>query len=241
MSSLSCVRTSLCCVNLIFWVLGCGILGIGVWMHLAFEGYSSLVTSRQILSADSLVIAAGVLTFLLGFLGCCGSWFQNKCLLRMYFIMVIAVLLLEFSAGTLGFIYRKHVGAVLQEELIIGIKRRYTVNNENGLRETWDHIQEQFKCCGVKNYRDWYHISAWPDKPWVPQSCCLQNFSNVSSCGESMNETHFYSSGCYPRIHVWLTERLYIVGIISLVFAFIQLFGIIAALIIVCSMGVKRR
>ncbi|GFY39889.1 tetraspanin [Trichonephila inaurata madagascariensis] len=82
MSHISCVRKSLCCVNLLFWVLGCGILGIGIWLHLAYQGYSRLLSYR-ILSFDSVIIFAGVMTFLPGFFGCCGSWFQNRCLLRM--------------------------------------------------------------------------------------------------------------------------------------------------------------
>ncbi|KFM73580.1 Tetraspanin-9, partial [Stegodyphus mimosarum] len=142
MSSLSCIRQALCCVNLLFWVLGCGMLGVGIWLHLAYQGYSKLLLTHQMLSGDSLAIVAGVLAFLLGFLGCCGSWFQNKCLLRMYFILVILILLLEFTAGTLGFIYRKHVGDVLQDELLLGIQNRYTTDNEHGLREIWDHIQD---------------------------------------------------------------------------------------------------
>ncbi|GFX44479.1 tetraspanin [Trichonephila clavipes] len=61
----------------------------------------------------------------------------------LYFVLVIGVLLIEFSAGTLGFIYRRHAGAVLQEELLTGLQTRYTTDNENGLKTTWDHIQEQ--------------------------------------------------------------------------------------------------
>ena len=63
-------------------------LGTGIWMHLAYQGYSKLLVSHQMLSGDSLIIVAGVVTFLLGFLGCCGSWFQNKFLLRMVIYLI---------------------------------------------------------------------------------------------------------------------------------------------------------
>ncbi|XP_054712646.1 tetraspanin-9-like [Uloborus diversus] len=250
MSSLSCVRQALCCVNLLFWVLGCGMLGIGIWMHLAYQSYNKVLLSPPMLSGDSLVIVAGVLMFLLSFLGCCGSWFQNKCLLRMYFVMVIVILLLEFTAGILGFVYRKHVGNVLRDELLVGIQQRYTADNTHGLKDTWDHIQLQFSCCGVKHYDDWFHISAWPEKKWVPSSCCLPKFSNDTVCSQSVvslddipekDISFLYHTGCYSRLHVWLMERLYVVGVVSLVFAFVQVFGIISALVIVCSMGPKRR
>lgn len=35
------------------------------------------------------------------------------------------------------------MGEVLQEELLVGLQFRYTLNNEHGLRDTWDHIQTQ--------------------------------------------------------------------------------------------------
>lgn len=35
------------------------------------------------------------------------------------------------------------VGEVLQEELLVGLQFRYTLDNEHGLKDTWDHIQSQ--------------------------------------------------------------------------------------------------
>lgn len=32
-------------------------------------------------SADSLLLAAGCLTFVIAFFGCCGAWFQSRCML----------------------------------------------------------------------------------------------------------------------------------------------------------------
>lgn len=52
----------------------------------------------------------------------------------------------------------------------------------------------QFKCCGVKSYQDWFHISAWPDQEWVPSSCCLPKFSNMSACGQMEDIAFLYQS-----------------------------------------------
>lgn len=237
----TCVRHTLCCLNLLFWIFGCGILGIGIWLHLVYGGYATLLVSYQALSADSLCISAGVITFLIGFLGCCGSWFQSKCLLVMYFIIVIVIFLLEFTAGTLGFVYRRHVGDALQEEFKNGLQEKYTLTNENGLAEAWDHLHRQFNCCGVYGYEDWFRIKAWPKQDWVPQSCCLYEYRANATCGMTGQLQMWHHTGCYSKMHMWLMERLYAVGIVCMVFAFIQLFGLISAMLLVCTLGEKRR
>ncbi|KAH9383416.1 hypothetical protein HPB48_024658 [Haemaphysalis longicornis] len=152
--------------------------GVGVWLHVAYGGYSTLLPTHRVLSADGLCLTAGAVTFLVAFLGCCGAWFQSRCLLATYFVLVILIFLLEFAAGTLGFVYRRHIGQSLVEEMKAGIELKYDPDGDNGLAELWDHIHTKFECCGVRSYRDWHRIAAWPEHEWVPRSCCLEEFVN---------------------------------------------------------------
>lgn len=59
----------------------CGILGAGLWLRLAYSGYTTLVPHYSFASADSLLLAAGCVTFVIAFFGCCGAWFQSRCML----------------------------------------------------------------------------------------------------------------------------------------------------------------
>lgn len=75
-----------------------------MWLRLAYQGeYVTLLPDHAALSADSvsdcrncfpiagdeqvifylfqLLLTAGVMGFVITFFGCCGSWFQSKCLL----------------------------------------------------------------------------------------------------------------------------------------------------------------
>lgn len=216
-------------------------LGIGIWLHIVYDGYANLLPSYQIVSAGSISIAAGVITFVVAFLGCCGSWFQNKCLLITYFSLVVIIFLLEFTAGTLGFVYRKNVGQILKEELVMGLKEKYKMDSGNGVTEAWDHIQIKFGCCGVNKVEDWYGINAWPNKDWVPQSCCLENYRGNDTCGTTNEKLLWHTDGCYQKMHFWLMQQLYIVAIICMLFAFIQLFGLISAMLLVCRINEKRK
>lgn len=60
---------------------GSAFLGIGIWLHMSYQGYATLYPQHLGLSADALFITIGSLSLLISFFGCCGSWFENRCCL----------------------------------------------------------------------------------------------------------------------------------------------------------------
>ncbi|KAK8750319.1 hypothetical protein OTU49_014777, partial [Cherax quadricarinatus] len=237
----TCVRHTLCVLNTFMWVVGCSMLGAGIWLRLAYGGYASLLHQYSAVSADSLCLAAGVITFVLAFCGCCGSWFQSGCMLVTYFSLVVVVFTLQLVAGTLAFVFRGEVSATLVGELQAGIRRSFNDTAEDAVALTWNHLQTQFHCCGVEGPDDWFKITAWPHEEWVPRTCCLTKYMNSPDCGKTGERDHWYNAGCFMQVKMWFIERLHIVGIIGLVFAFVQLFGMIASMLLFCTLGHKRR
>lgn len=197
-------------------------------------------------------------------------------------------MVLEIAAGTLGYFYRHEIKETLHQELMNGIKTKYSLDDANGLASTWNKIQVSFNCCGVDHYQDWHHISAWSDKEWVPESCCMPlpinetetsssssststpsgmtdstvipslessstnttasavintpSINDTSICGRDAvrDEGRFRKHGCFKKIRHWILEHLHVVGITCIIFAFIQFFSIVAALLIVCTMDYRR-
>lgn len=70
-------------------ICGSCFLGLGLWLKLSYEGYASLLPENAGLSADCILITFGVLSLIISFFGCCGSWFQSRCLLIMVNILEI--------------------------------------------------------------------------------------------------------------------------------------------------------
>ena len=62
-------------------LLGCAILGIGIWLHIAKGSYAEIAPSFKFLSATALCIAAGAIVLIVGFFGCCGAIMENQCML----------------------------------------------------------------------------------------------------------------------------------------------------------------
>lgn len=125
-------------------------------------------------------------------------------------------------------------------------------NNSNSIHTTAQLISQsfylndigfniQFHCCGVRDYTDWYRIKAWPQEDWVPDSCCIKR---ERYCGrldtEGKTKESWYKEGCASAIQMWLVTRLHIVGTVGLVVGFLQLFGLVASMILFCTVRHKR-
>uniref|UniRef100_K1P6P0 Tetraspanin n=1 Tax=Magallana gigas TaxID=29159 RepID=K1P6P0_MAGGI len=67
--------------NIIIWVLGCGVFAVGIWMQANRDSFSVVLPSHSFLTAASLVIIAGAITLVIGFVGCCGAIAENKCMM----------------------------------------------------------------------------------------------------------------------------------------------------------------
>lgn len=243
-SGYTCVRYIFCYLNILLWLSGCGILGVGIWLHVSHSGYTTLLPQYALIGADVLLITLGVIMFVVTFFGCCGSWFQSRCMLVTYFGLVIFLFLTEFMFATLAFVFREQLGDTLKDELMLGIREHYMNPPDNGLEVIWDHIHNEFHCCGVTGYEDWFYIKAWQQRR-VPNSCCIPKYQNVTNCG-NVDEEHYdpesmwYMKGCAEQVQMWFVRRLHVVGIVGLIVSFIQLFGLISSMLLFCTVRHKR-
>ncbi|XP_038855743.1 tetraspanin-4-like isoform X2 [Salvelinus namaycush] len=101
---MSASRRCLCCVkylmfvfNLIFWLGGCGLFGVGVWLSFTQSEFSSLPLSFPSLSAANLLLVAGGVTMVTGFLGCLGALKEQRCLLMTFFVILLLLVLTEVT------------------------------------------------------------------------------------------------------------------------------------------------
>ncbi|CAH1786401.1 unnamed protein product [Owenia fusiformis] len=222
--------------NVLFWLLGCGVLGTGIWLHMAKGTYASIAPNFSFLSATALCIAAGVIVLVIGFFGCCGAIMENQCMLLTYFLFVVVIFALEIVAGILAFIYRTEVERLIKDELREGIKQKYpppSSRDEEGLSAAWETMQQDFKCCGVTNHTDWYNSNGWPEKKWVPDSCCIIRSTN---CGHSGKPHLWYRIGCLGEMKYWLKSNLYILGVVGITIGVIQILGMVAAMVLFCCL-----
>ncbi|XP_029523521.1 tetraspanin-9 [Oncorhynchus nerka] len=217
-------RGCLCCLkymmfffNLVFWLCGCGLLGVGIWLSVSQGSFATFSPSFPSLSAANLVIAIGAIVMVTGFLGCLGAIKENKCLLLSFFIVLLIILLAELILLILFFVYSDKVSENAKQDLKDGLSL-YNTDNNVGLRNAWNIIQAEWKCCGVVGYTDWHE--ALKEK-MVPDRCCQEHYQE---CGRNSTNM-FWTRGCYEKVEEWLDDNKHLMGTIGMCILVVQLLG----------------
>lgn len=242
----NCVKYVFFGFNVFIWLLGCGVLSLGLWLQMNRSPHIAILPTHTFLSASALCITAGAIILLVGFLGCCGTFYENQCMLIGYFIMLLLIFILEITAGTLAFMHKDELRAVIHKDLVLSIRREYKMGPEaqeaakrapenlsSDPEEWWlimDSLQAELHCCGVNNYSDWFNIRAWLTERRVPDSCCKQP---EYGCGQ-LEPRFWFERGCMSEIDYWFVKNMYILGVVGITVAVVQILGMIAAIILFC-------
>ncbi|XP_055779626.1 tetraspanin-4-like [Salvelinus fontinalis] len=223
---MSASRRCLCCVkylmfvfNLIFWLGGCGLFGVGVWLSFTQSEFSSLPLSFPSLSASNLLLVAGGVTMVTGFLGCLGALKEQRCLLMTFFVILLLLVLTEVTLTLVLHIFHNELDTKAQDELKKGMKDYLT---DEGLKKSWDNVQKMFKCCGVTNKTDWYLVI----NGTLPYSCCS---GGMDQCVEEWTEP------CYQKARQWLLDNILSVLVFGVCIGIVQILALIFSLLMYCQ------
>ncbi|KAG9264134.1 tetraspanin-4-like [Astyanax mexicanus] len=220
-------RGCLCCVkylmfvfNLIFWLGGCGLFGVGVWLSFTQSQFSSLPLSFPSLSAANLLLVAGGVTMVTGFLGCLGALKEQRCLLMTFFVILLLLFLTEVSLILILSIYHKELDEKAKDDLVKGMK---DYNKNNDLKDSWDNMQRIFKCCGVSNHTDWHNITGTPGQ--LPSSCCRPG---TKPC-------HRWEEPCYEKAKNFLLSNITSVLVFGVCLGIVQILALAFSMLMYCQ------
>ncbi|XP_063311497.1 tetraspanin-33-like isoform X2 [Pelobates fuscus] len=160
----------------IFWVASGLMIAVGLYAKLSSEKsiVDSFVTDPSI-----ILIAVGILMFAITFIGCMGALRDMHTLLKIFAYMLVIVLILQFVAAVLGFMFS---GMVLEKAASVMTKAITRYRDDLDLQNFIDYIQKKFECCGVNAYTDWsqnIYFFCVDNNPslescGVPYSCCIR-------------------------------------------------------------------
>ncbi|XP_075063296.1 tetraspanin-33-like isoform X2 [Mixophyes fleayi] len=170
------VKYSLFVSCYIFWVASGLMIAAGLYAKLCKE--TGVVDS---LTADPaiLLIVVGTLMFAINFLGCMGALRDLDLMLKIFASMLVLVMILQFVAAVLGFMFS---GRVIEKATAVMSRAIIHYREDLDLQNFIDYIQKKFECCGVDNYKDWslnVYFSCKDTNPsqekcGVPYSCCVK-------------------------------------------------------------------
>ncbi|XP_063327128.1 tetraspanin-4 [Pelmatolapia mariae] len=205
--------------NLIFWLGGCGLFGVGVWLSFTQSEFSSLPLSFPSLSAANLLLVAGGITMITGFLGCLGALKEQRCLLFTFFLILLLLVLTEVTLVLVIHIFHDQLDSKAQKELKEDMKM---YESDPGLKNSWDNVQKMFKCCGVTNKTDWYNVLQGK----LPLSCCSVG---TQTCVEGWTEP------CYQKARKWLIKNITSVLVFGVCIGVVQILALVFSMLMYCQ------
>ncbi|KAM4678432.1 tetraspanin-8 isoform 1-T2 [Discoglossus pictus] len=224
-----CLKYSMFIFNFLFWLCGCIILGVSIWLRVSKDAQKSLdIQDSGLLVAIDVMIAVGSIIMVLGFFGCCGAIKESKCLLLLFFIGIFLILALQVTAGILGIVYKPQI-----EEQINSTSQQFLPlsGQSKEFIESFDIVQQENKCCGlVKGYPDWNNA--------VPKSCICTSPVSSSDCVQNLGKS-YYKQTCSTAISNVLKKHLVIIIGIAFGLALVELFGLGFSMTLYCQIKKK--
>ncbi|MBN3316048.1 TSN9 protein, partial [Atractosteus spatula] len=216
---LSCVKYLMFIFNLIFWLGGCGLFGVGVWLSFTQADFASLPFYFPSISAANLLLVAGGVTMVTGFLGCLGALKEQRCLLLTFFTILLLLVLTEVTLTIVLHVYREQLDRKAQDELKEGMKE---YKHNEGLKGSWDNVQKMLKCCGVSNKTDWHPVL----NSTLPPSCCR---GDADPCLDGWDEA------CYQKAKDWLVKNNKPVLVFVICIGIVQVLALGFSLLMYCQ------
>ncbi|KAM8960481.1 tetraspanin-33-like [Pelodytes ibericus] len=234
----------------VFWVASGMMIAVGMYATLSSE---ERVVDTLITDPSLILMAVGILMFAITFVGCMGALRDIHLLLKIFAWLLLIVLILQFVAAILGFMFS---GMVLEKAASVMSTAITRYREDLDLQNFIDYIQKKFECCGVNTYTDWslnIYFYCADNNPslescGVPYSCCIkEKGKNVinTMCGyETQNlkrwdaEDRIYVDGCLNKIVSWGRGNLLFLGGMATGLIFLEIFVICLAVVLVYEINV---
>lgn len=243
-------------VNLIFWLAGVGVLAISIW--LLFDQTVVLMAkgSPDYATGTYILLGAGALMTIIGFLGCCGVLRESQCLLGTFFVFLMVMLVAEIAAGVWAYMNQADLNKMVQEIVRETVRKDY--GKDEVMTPTFDKIQQSLKCCGSESYSSWANsayngvgdkspleigISSLAPTYQLPKSCCVHPESELCEVTRKAGSLSLasgavgivYTEGCAPKLEAMLKQYFPYVFAVGIGICAIELLGMVISMLLCCA------
>lgn len=257
---MKCLKYLLFVFNFVFWIAGIVIFGVGIWSRIKAKDFDSLLgESGSMASAANIMIAAGIFVMVIGFVGCCGAWKENRVLLVVYFILLILIFVLEIAAGILAYRRKDELQTALAKNIEKVVDHDYQKGDtaaQKSLTKAIDWFQVNVDCCGTESADEWMKSewylreknaisNATKTIQLVPKSCCIKddadcNVDKRDTKPSDVLKSRIHLEGCIPAGKKFIKGHLWEIGGAGVGVAFIQIIGMVFAICLCRSIGYEK-
>uniref|UniRef100_G1SYM3 CD9 antigen n=3 Tax=Boreoeutheria TaxID=1437010 RepID=G1SYM3_RABIT len=204
-----------------FRLAGIAVLAIGLWLR--FDSQTKSIFEQDKNNNSSfytgvyILIGAGALMMLVGFLGCCGAVQESQCMLGLFFSFLLVIFAIEITAAIWGYSHKDEVIKEVQEFY----KDTYNKlkNKDEPQRETLKAIHYALDCCGMAGGVEQFISDICPKKD-------ILESIQVKSCPEAIKEV--------------FDNKFHVIGAVGIGIAVVMIFGMIFSMILCCAIRRSR-
>nr|XP_004668739.1 CD9 antigen [Jaculus jaculus] len=215
-----CIKYLLFGFNFIFWLAGIAVLAIGLWLR--FDSQTKSIFEQEnnnssFYTGVYILIGAGALMMLVGFLGCCGAVQESQCMLGLFFGFLLVIFAIEIAAAIWGYSHKDEVIKEVQEFY----KDTYNKlkSKDDPQREPLKAIHYALDCCGLAGGVEQFVRDICPKKD-------ILESIQIKPCPEAIQEV--------------FNSKFHIIGAVGIGIAVVMIFGMIFSMILCCAIRRSR-
>ncbi|CAI5438461.1 unnamed protein product [Caenorhabditis angaria] len=195
----------------------------GIWLLARRSQYAELVSPSLYVDVGRILVIISLFS-IINYAICTYAIFREKrCVVTSCAVASFIIAVMLIIGGLIGLNFRDQLAnyTPLNLKMSTSLSELYGTHDMNGITEAWDHLQSNFKCCGVngtENAQFWRH-SKWymhqkAPKNLIPESCCIP--SEIERCRSNPfdgSETpSYYTKTCYEPL---LNDLLHVMNVAS--------------------------
>jgi len=227
-----CVKYLVFFFNFLVFVVGAAILGVSLAVRFSNDAqkyFEKLLSQVKDVDISSMYIplyvlmAIGALLLLTGFLGCCGAFAENTCLLSLFFAIILILFIAELGCGIAILVNKTSFENKINDGITKQMNKFYTLSKDE--RDAIDTMQKDLKCCGCINQTDYTAKGLTP-----PDSCNVP--TSTPSPSPLPSPPKLYPEGCCSKVWREAEGQLAIVGGVAIGILVIELLAMIFSCIL---------
>lgn len=218
---LQCIKYLLFIFNFIFWLAGTGVLAVGLWLRFdakTKEFFTAENGQTVFLTGVYILIVAGAVMMVVGFLGCCGAIKESAFMLGLFFMFLLVIFAAEVAAGIWGLSNKDKIVSDVQQFYTQTVEN-YKKSPDGPLKETLTAIHFSLQCCG-------------------PTGLATDGVS--VTCPKQEGLANIITTGCSSVIQDMFNSRLHVIGGVGIGIGVIMVFGMIFSMLLCCAIRRTR-
>ncbi|OWK64531.1 tetraspanin-1 [Lonchura striata] len=233
------IKVMMILFNLAIFLSGGTLLGVGIWVKVDGESFLKIFGTLsssilQVVNVAYLLIVIGAILLVIGFLGCYGAQKESKCLLMMFFSVVLIIFIAEVAAAVVALIFTGLAETLLTGLVTPLLKEKY--GNDPTFSEIWNITMTEVHCCGLNNYTDFNNSYFYDTYHGYPGQCC--GIGATNPCNSTV-AAEMAVKGCFKQILEEIRTNAGVAGGVAAGIAALEIASMAVSMYLYCRLDEK--